>query len=313
MTLRQPGLAVRLLEVVREWLAVGKQTTVDETRNLNRSGRRIEVMILVKTTPTPSSKYEDTVCVAGWALDPNPPRWVRLYPIPFRHLDADQQFPKYATVSVEVSKPSNDPRAESLRVRLDTISVTHKRPSGGRERHEAMAQVPVTTACRLRAGVEEDINGPSLGLVIPQRPCLEIKPHEGWNQKQADTIRRWQQQDTLPIPKLARRPAPPLEAPPLRAWYRYRCGEPSCPGHRQGILDWELTALQRNAQRQGADVEEWVRHKFSEQMLAPDRRPMFILGNQAEAAKRKNFSVLSVYWPTAAEACQGQADTATLF
>ena len=56
-----------------------------------------------------------------------------------------------------------------------------------------------------------------------------------------------------------------------------------------------------------------MRHKFSEQMLAPDRRPMFILGNQAEATKRRNFSVLSVYWPTAAEVSQGQADADTLF
>ena len=155
---------------------MGEQTTVNEARDLDRSGRRIEVMILVKTTPTPSTKYEDTVCVAGWALDPGPPRWVRLYPIPFRHIDADRQFPKYATVSVEVGEPSNDPRAESLRVRLDTISVTHERPSGGRERHEAMARVPVTTACRLRAGVEKDINGPSLGLVIPQGPRMRAGP-----------------------------------------------------------------------------------------------------------------------------------------
>lgn len=287
------------------------QSKMDEARKLDRRGRRIEVMILVKTTPTPSRKYEDTVCVAGWALAPGPPRWVRLYPIPFRHLDADQQFPKYSTVSVEVSQPSYDPRAESLRVRLDTITVVHERPSVGTERDQAMARVPVTTACQLLAGVKKDIDGPSLGLVIPERPRLEIEPHKGWSPKQAETIRLWQQQAALPLPELTGRRAPSLEAPPLKAWYSYGCEDPSCPGHRQGILDWELTALQRNAQHQGANVEQWVRRTFGEQMLAPDRRPVFILGNQADPTKRRNFSVLSVYWPTAAQARQGQADANT--
>ena len=148
-------------------------------RALDRGGRRIEVMVLVKTTPVPSTKYEDTVCVAGWALSPGPPRWVRLYPIPYRHIDARQQFPKYAVMSVEVGAPHSDPRAESLRVTLDSIRVTQELPADGRDRHREMARIPLTTACSLRDGIRADVNGPSLGLVTPHQLRLETAPHPG--------------------------------------------------------------------------------------------------------------------------------------
>lgn len=282
-------------------------------RALDRGGRRIEVMVLVKTTPVPSTKYEDTVCVAGWALSPGPPRWVRLYPIPYRHIDARQQFPKYAVMSVEVGAPHSDPRAESLRVTLDSIRVTQELPADGRDRHREMARIPLTTACSLRDGIRADVNGPSLGLVTPHQLRLETAPHPGWSPREEATIRRWAQQGALPLDGVTRRPAPPLEAPPLRAWYRYTCDTPGCKGHRQGILDWELTALQRRAQGRGADVQEWVRDKYGTQVLDTGRLPYLVLGNQAEASRRQTFSVLSVYWPTHAQAARGAADASTLF
>ena len=53
------------------------------------------VLITVKTSPQPSTKYKDTVCTAGVRLDGDAPQWIRLYPIPFRHLETDLQFKKY--------------------------------------------------------------------------------------------------------------------------------------------------------------------------------------------------------------------------
>jgi len=88
--------------------------------------------------------------------------------------------------------------------------------------------------------------------------------------------------------------------PPLDAWYKYACAEPGCPGrHRQGIIDWELTAVQRRAREDGVDVEQRVRERFYDVMFRPDRQQRFILGNNARASKRGSFSVLSVFWPPA--------------
>lgn len=129
----------------------GMDETIERARTLDRAGRRIEVLILVKTTPTPSATYEDTVCVAGVALSPGPMRWVRLYPIPFRHLDSASQFQKYTVVAVDVKQPKRDGRPESLRVDLANIAI-ERRHEPGSARYLLMDRIERTTTCRLIAG-----------------------------------------------------------------------------------------------------------------------------------------------------------------
>lgn len=286
---------------------------MEQARRLDRLGREIEVLILVKTTPTPSTTYEDTVCVAGLALSPGPPRWVRLYPIPFRHLSAEAKFTKYAVVRTRVALPHSDPRAESLRV-ADVSKIDVIRELGPwKERCDEVLRAPETTACTLNAATKADPNGPSLGIVRPLDVTLETRPHPGWTEKQRRIITMWQEQTALPLDRLTHNNAPPLECPPLAAWYRYRCADVGCPGHRQGILDWELTALQRKAKARGGDVEEWVRNNFETKILAEDRQAWFVLGNNAAANKRTSFSVLSVFWPTSKDVQASQNTPDPLF
>jgi hypothetical protein len=285
---------------------------LDEARKRDRVGRRIKVLVLVKTTPTPSDQYEDTVCVAGLALEPGPVRWVRLYPIPFRHLDASSKFQKYSIINVGVGRPRNDPRAESLRVDVGTITVTRVLEPWV-DRCRVLNPVPSTTACELNAAAAADPNATSLGIVRPLQVGLEVKPHRGWSERQQAVLRKWRNQAALPIDGLPHRDAPPLEHPPLEAWYRYTCEAPECRGHRQGILDWELTALQRKARADGVDVEERVRRNFFQNMFAPDRSQWFILGNNAEAPKRTSFSVLSILWPRTKDVRRADALNSTLF
>ena len=49
------------------------------------------ILITVKTYPTLSRKYGETVCTAGLREDGS---WVRMYPVPFRRLDEAEQDPK---------------------------------------------------------------------------------------------------------------------------------------------------------------------------------------------------------------------------
>lgn len=270
--------------------------TLEEAREHDRAGRTIDVLILVKTTPTPSEKYEDTVCVAGIALSPGPVRWVRLYPIAFRHLAHDKRFKKYAVVRVHVSSPRNDQRAESLHADAGTLTVV-KDYGSGPQRNALMAGVPLTTTCRLLDGIRTDINGPSLGMVAARQVRLEIEPHKGWTKAQQAKIDRWQQQPAFDLGLDDHIDAPPLEAPPFQAWYRYKCEAPDCNGHRQGILDWELTALQRRAQHEHKDPRRWIEDKYGDQMLAAERRQLLALGNHSLPNRRRTFSVLSIYYP----------------
>lgn len=277
-------------------------------RQADRAGRRIQVFIVVKTAPTPSKSYVDTVCVAGVVVSPGPLRWVRLYPVPFRHLDFERQFHKYSIIEVDVVAPSRgDTRPESLRVKdFNKIAVIEENDSNSVRRHEIMGEVESTTACALYRGAQADPGGAtSLGIIVPIDPRIEIVASEGWSESQRRTIEAHQAQLALDLGATLRRDAPPLESPPFRAWYVYRCEADGCRKHRQGILDWELTALQRRAQKGGEDVRSWIKDRFETIMLSPDRSTRFILGNQAKGCKRHIFSVLSIYYPNEKGCQQG--------
>lgn len=78
------------------------------------------VTILVKASPQPSKRHQETVCCAG--LDPNG-NWKRLFPVRFRQLSDDQSFKRWNIVDFEYSRPSHDARSESCRVHEESISV----------------------------------------------------------------------------------------------------------------------------------------------------------------------------------------------
>ena len=285
-------------------------------RQADRAGRRIQVFIVVKTAPTPSRRYVDTVCVAGVVVSPGPLRWVRLYPVPFRHLDFERQFHKYSIIEVDVVAPSRgDTRPESLRVKdFNKIAVIEETDSNSVRRHEIMGEVESTTACALYRGAQADPAGAtSLGIIVPIDPRIEIVASEGWSASQRRTIEAHQDQLALDLGATLRRDAPPLESPPFRAWYVYRCKADGCRKHRQGILDWELTALQRRAQKRGKDVRAWIKERFEATMLSPDRSTRFILGNQAKGCKRHIFSVLSIYYPTKKDVNRAMMASSVLF
>jgi len=78
-----------------------------------------KVLITVKTYPTISEKYKELACTAGFREDGS---WIRLYPIPFRLLDQEQQYKKYQWVEVDTARNKGDERPESHRV-LSTSEI----------------------------------------------------------------------------------------------------------------------------------------------------------------------------------------------
>lgn len=86
---------------------------------------RKRIYITVKTYPTISEKYAELVCTAGILEDGS---WIRIYPMPFRLLKDEQQYPKYTWIDAEVEKNTSDFRIESYRPNLSSI-VTMPKPS----------------------------------------------------------------------------------------------------------------------------------------------------------------------------------------
>ncbi|MCC6254657.1 MAG: hypothetical protein IT276_07075 [Ignavibacteriaceae bacterium] len=72
----------------------------------------MKILITVKAYPAISKKYNETVCTAGITEEG---RWIRIYPIPFRQLDYNNQFRKYEWIELDLEKNPSDFRPESYR------------------------------------------------------------------------------------------------------------------------------------------------------------------------------------------------------
>jgi len=70
------------------------------------------VLITVKTYPTLSRKYGETVCTAGVRTDGS---WMRIYPVPFRRLNEEEQYRKFDWIETTFVRSRSDPRPESHR------------------------------------------------------------------------------------------------------------------------------------------------------------------------------------------------------
>jgi hypothetical protein len=68
------------------------------------------VLITVKTYPTLSRKYGETVCTAGVRADGS---WLRIYPVPFRRLDEKEQYKKFDWIETDFIRGRSDPRPET--------------------------------------------------------------------------------------------------------------------------------------------------------------------------------------------------------
>ena len=80
-----------------------------------------QILITIKTYPTPSKKYVETVCVAGVSL--NTKGLVRLYPVPFRDLDENKKFKKYNIIEAKITKANDDRRPESYKINPESIKI----------------------------------------------------------------------------------------------------------------------------------------------------------------------------------------------
>ena len=71
---------------------------------------RERILITVKTYPTLSRRYGETVCTAGVREDGS---WVRIYPVLFRRLEEAEQYRKFDWLELDLVKARSDPRPES--------------------------------------------------------------------------------------------------------------------------------------------------------------------------------------------------------
>ena len=258
---------------------------------------RAQVLITVKAAPEPSKSYIDTVCVAGIRLDGPEPTWIRLYPVPFRHLSGDNKFAKYQVIDVDVNpSKSSDNRLESRRPVWESMKAIGD-PVGQNARSAILERMVTKSMCQIESDVTANPKSQSLGLVrVTDLDPLMFERHPGWNDEQKRVM-----EDQLSQPDLFGEidRSPVIEAPKLIARYRYRCESANCAGHRGRILDWELAALQyRERNRSETEMKASIERKFYQEKFKPGVRTHLFVGNFAAPTKRRHFSALGVWAPS---------------
>jgi hypothetical protein len=246
------------------------------------SDERATVMITVKASPEIGRTHGETVCLAGIRLDRDTPQWIRLFPVPWQWFWGGEH-PKYQVIAVDVAKHGKDRRPESFRPLLDTATVVRDR-STNPQRAQVLNRLPQHSMCDLVAA--KGWSRPSLGLVVPREITgFDHEDHAGDASHVAKMNRAAQG-------SLLAQGAPALEFSPYAFKLSYLCHAPSCKGHRQSIVDWEISEAWRRWRKDYPnDYLDRIREKWLG-LLSSERNPALFVGNQHQAPQ--GFLVLGI-------------------
>ncbi len=255
------------------------------------------MMPLVKAYPALSRTYGEVCCVAGTQMTDAGPRWIRLYPVPFRALEDRRQFKKYQRIRLRVSKHRRDLRPETRRPNSDSIETVGAQVSTGdnwARRRRWVEPLIVPSMCEVRR--RERTDKTSLAVFRPAKvDDLVIEARDVDADKQA-MARAFAAQGSLfsSLGGEEGRQLRELDQIPYAFRYRYRCRDRSCPGHEQSIIDWEIVQLYRQV-KLSDEWRELIRARWLGQLCDPSRDTAFFVGNQHQYPRV--FMILGVWWP----------------
>lgn len=238
------------------------------------------ILITVKTYPTLSRKYGETVCTAGIREDGS---WIRLYPVPFRRLGDKEQYKKFDWIECQVRRNTSDPRPESFRPLLteELASVGHMDTADSwrdRRRHVLKSGTVYKELATLIDGAKA--NKLSLATFKPKR-ILDFTWEEEdreWNPEKVRQMREKYSQLELFEDNAWRETFRII--PKLPYSFSFKFEDASGRTSELQILDWEIGALYWNCLRQCNGDEpaaiEKVRAKYLEEFSTKDLH--FFLG-----------------------------------
>lgn len=256
------------------------------------------VLVTVKTSPSPSDRYGETVCVAGARLDGDGPKWVRLYPMKYRLVDYEQHFAKYEILEIPVTRHGSvDPRPESVRPdqsRMRSIRKVGTSKNWAERRELIRPLIGATTTCELIAAnkaVDYSQPAPSLGLIRVNDAQVRVTDGEPWEPNQLAKVIKAAQPDLF-NPDGFRE----LQPAPFRVTIRYRCASSDCNGHQPALLDWETGQAGRRWSRESgpARAKQMLQGKY-ESLFGDDIDTHMFVGNLHQ--HRTSFSALGVWSP----------------
>jgi hypothetical protein len=238
------------------------------------------VLITVKTYPTLSRKYGETVCTAGVREDGS---WVRIYSVPFRRLDEGEQYSKFDWIDCKLIKSRSDPRPET-RHAADLKALQPAGHIGTSSNWRDRRQLLLKTA-KVHTQLQSIIDGAkanklSLAVFKPTKIFDLVCEQEEreWDSAKVAEMRKQTQQSELFAEEAWRQTFKIIPKLPYSFSYRFEDAD----GRKSTlqILDWEIGALYWNCVRQCQGNEaaaiEKVRAKYLTQFLQTDLH--FFLG-----------------------------------
>jgi hypothetical protein len=256
------------------------------------SRERMTILVTVKAYPVLSDQHGESICVAGVRVDSERPAWIRLFPVPFRDLPAEQRFKKYQFVTLSASRTTADQRPESYRPDANSLVLGELIDTDKglwRRRMDYLRPLEVGSMCEVVR--RQQIDGTSLAMFRPGQVLAltaeHAKPRGASQSGIAD------QMSLLGDPS---REA--LEQLPFKFRYRYRCSaEPGCPTHHQSILDWELGQAYRSWRDQYGEegIGERMRQKWLDEIANPRNDTRLYVGSIAKYPT--TFCVLGTVYP----------------
>lgn len=238
------------------------------------------ILVTVKTYPTLSRKYGETVCTAGIREDGT---WVRIYPVPFRRLNESEQYRTYDWIECRLVRRTADPRPESFSPadQNELTPVGHIDTSDKwRERRRLLLQTTQVydRLDRLIEGAKS--NTLSLAIFKPTKVTDFIWENEdrNWNQEKLHQMRALHSQLALFEDNSWRQTFQLI--PKLPYSFSYRFEDSTGKRSELQVLDWETGALYWNCLKSTEGDEDAalakVRNKYFDTFLKTDLH--FFLG-----------------------------------
>jgi hypothetical protein len=235
---------------------------------------RQRVLITVKTYPTLSRKYGETVCTAGLRPDGS---WLRMYPVPFRRLNEVEQYKKFDWVECRLRRHTADPRPETFRpVDFGELQAVAHMGTGQdwRERRELVLKT-ATVFNRLDVLIAAaKSNEASLAVFRPTEVIdffWELDDRE-WDPERLREMRQRNSQLDLFDDNSWRQTFEIIPKLPFSFSYRFKdaVGKTS----EMQVLDWETGALfwncMKSAEGDEAAALEKVRNKYLDEFAQRD-------------------------------------------
>jgi hypothetical protein len=265
--------------------------------------RKAHILITVKTYPVPPSKYGEPVFTAG-LLDGK--KWLRIYPIPYKLLTNDINYPKYSFIELDLIRNTKDFRPESYRPRRgidEDIKVINKLGTAkGWATRRNLVSKEIFTSMQELIALAKGKEKKSLATLKPLELIDFVIEDEERHGKEKRQARRKQanffevietecpDKDPYPVRKL-----------PYKYSYRFLTEGDARP-RKLKIADWELGAFFWNClNKTDGDEQEanrLVRQKYLDEFRGKKDLYLFVGTNKLFHTVSPNpFMIIGVFYP----------------